>query len=173
MIKNSSFDFSYDYLRFDTTWLFEWDYEQITDDTIKFYPFTETGTNKTWRFKAEADENGKEKSDVTIKHDEFVWDSLEPWLEYHEDEVKQWDASHPNNPTRYLAPGSSFITITNSVETVIIDNVPPAFVSEEDKKKGHEKILAEIIVENFLKMEREIATQVQETQRVPNRKNPR
>ena len=44
---------------------------------------------------------------------------------------------------------------------------------EEDKKKGHEKILEEIIAENFLKMGKEIATQVQETQRVPNRINPR
>ena len=44
---------------------------------------------------------------------------------------------------------------------------------EEDKKKGHEKILEEIIVENFPKMEEEIATQVQETQRVPNRINPK
>ena len=44
---------------------------------------------------------------------------------------------------------------------------------EEDKKKGHEKIVEEIIVENFPKMGKEIATQVQETQRVPNRINPR
>ena len=44
---------------------------------------------------------------------------------------------------------------------------------EEDKKKGHEKILEEIIVENSPKMEKEIVTQVQETQRVPNRINPR
>ena len=44
---------------------------------------------------------------------------------------------------------------------------------EEDKKKGHEKILEEIIVENFPKMGKEIATQVQETQRVTNRINPR
>ena len=36
---------------------------------------------------------------------------------------------------------------------------------EEDKKKGHEKILEEITVENFPKMEKEIITQVQETQR--------
>ena len=43
---------------------------------------------------------------------------------------------------------------------------------EEDKKKGHEKIL-EIIDENFPKMGKEIVTQVQETQRVPNRINPR
>ena len=40
---------------------------------------------------------------------------------------------------------------------------------EEDKKKDHEKILQEIRVENFPKMGKEIATQVQETQRVPNR----
>ena len=34
---------------------------------------------------------------------------------------------------------------------------------EEDKKKGHEKILEEIIFENCPKMGKEIATQVQET----------
>ena len=44
---------------------------------------------------------------------------------------------------------------------------------EEDKKKDHEKILEEIIVENIPKMGKEIITQVQETQRVPNRINPR
>ena len=35
---------------------------------------------------------------------------------------------------------------------------------EEDKKKGHEKLLEEIIAENFPKMGKEIATQLQETQ---------
>ena len=44
---------------------------------------------------------------------------------------------------------------------------------EENKKKDHEKILEEIIVENFPKMGKEIITQVQETQRIPNRINPR
>ena len=46
-------------------------------------------------------------------------------------------------------------------------------VPEGGKKKGHVKILEEIIVENVPKMGKEIATQVQETQRVPNRINPR
>ena len=46
-------------------------------------------------------------------------------------------------------------------------------VPEDDKKKSHEKILEEKIVENFPKIGKEIATQVQETQRVPNRINPR
>ena len=44
---------------------------------------------------------------------------------------------------------------------------------EEDKKKDHEKILEEIIVENFPKMGKDIITQVQETHRVPIRINPR
>ena len=44
---------------------------------------------------------------------------------------------------------------------------------EKDKKKDHEKIHKEMIVENFPKMGKEIITQVQETQRVPNRINPR
>ena len=41
------------------------------------------------------------------------------------------------------------------------------------RQKGHEKILEEIIAENFPKMGKEIVTQVQETQRVPNRIKPR
>ena len=43
---------------------------------------------------------------------------------------------------------------------------------EEDKKKDHEKTLEKIIVENFLKMGKEIITQVQEIQRVPDKINP-
>ena len=46
-------------------------------------------------------------------------------------------------------------------------------LEEEDKNKDHEKILEQIIVENFPKMGKEITTQVQETQRIPNRINPR
>ena len=44
---------------------------------------------------------------------------------------------------------------------------------EEDKKKSHKKILEEIIVEKFPTLGKEIAIQVQETQRVLNRINPR
>ena len=58
-------------------------------------------------------------------------------------------------------------------DNVKCPNIRIIGVPEEDKKKGHEKILEEIIVENFPKMGKEIATQVQETQRVPNRINPR
>ena len=43
----------------------------------------------------------------------------------------------------------------------------------EEKKKGTEKIFEEIIVENFPNMGKEIATQVQEAQRVPGRIKPR
>ena len=52
-------------------------------------------------------------------------------------------------------------------------NIQIIGVPEEDKKKDHEKILEEAIVKNFPDMGKEIATQVQETQRVPNRINPR
>ena len=52
-------------------------------------------------------------------------------------------------------------------------NIQIIGVPEEDKKKGHEKIFEEIIAKNFPKMGKEIATQAQETQRVPNRINPR
>ena len=44
---------------------------------------------------------------------------------------------------------------------------------KKEKKKGYEKIFEEIIVENFLNMEKEIVNQVQKAQRVPYRINPR
>ena len=43
---------------------------------------------------------------------------------------------------------------------------------EEDKKKGHEKILKEIIAENFPQMGKEIVAWVQETQS-PNQDKPK
>ena len=52
-------------------------------------------------------------------------------------------------------------------------NIQIIGVPEEDKKKDHEIILEEIRVENFPKIRKEIITQVQETQRVPNKRNPR
>ena len=57
----------------------------------------------------------------------------------------------------------------NLWDNVECPNIQIIGVPEEDKKKGHEKVLEEITVENFPKMGKEIATQVQETQRVPNR----
>ena len=47
------------------------------------------------------------------------------------------------------------------------------FAEEEEEKKWTEKIFEEIIVKNFPNMGKEIATQVQEAQRVPYRINPR
>ena len=51
-------------------------------------------------------------------------------------------------------------------------NIQIIGLPEEDKKKT-EKILEEIIVENFTKMGKETITQVQESQRVPNSINPK
>ena len=63
--------------------------------------------------------------------------------------------------------------LRNLWDNVKRPNIQIIGVPEEDKKKDHEKILEEIILENFPKMGKEIVTQVQETQRVPKRINPR
>ena len=52
---------------------------------------------------------------------------------------------------------------------ILIIGVPEG----EEREKGPEKIFKEIIVENFPNTGKEIATQVQEAQRVPYRRNPR
>lgn len=126
MIKHSEFDFSYDYLRFDTTWKFEWDASNILADTRRFYPFTEEGNSRTWWFQ------GDKTNTVAIKnHDVTVWNPKDPWLEYEADNVEAWDTAYPENTTRYLSPGNSFIKLTNTIETVVIDNIPPDFVSDK------------------------------------------
>ena len=54
------------------------------------------------------------------------------------------------------------------------NNIRIIGVSEgEEREKGPQEIFEEIIVENFPNMGKEIATQVQEAQRVPYRINPR
>ena len=52
-------------------------------------------------------------------------------------------------------------------------NIQIIGVPEEEKKKGHEKIFEDIIVEIFPNTEKEKVSQVQEAQRVPYRINPR
>jgi len=44
---------------------------------------------------------------------------------------------------------------------------------KEEKTKGYEQILEEIIVKNFPNMEKELVNQIQEAQRVPYRINPK
>ena len=52
-------------------------------------------------------------------------------------------------------------------------NIQIIRISEEEIKKGTEKIFEEITVENFPNMGKEIVNQIQEAQRVPYRINPR
>ena len=54
--------------------------------------------------------------------------------------------------------------LRNLWDNVKHPNIRIIGVPEEDKKKDHDKILEEIIVENFPKVGKEIITQVQETQ---------
>ena len=58
-------------------------------------------------------------------------------------------------------------------DNIKLYNIRIIGVPEEDKKKDHKEILEVIIVEIFPKMGKEIITQVQETQRVPKRINPK
>ena len=58
-------------------------------------------------------------------------------------------------------------------DNIKCSNIQIIGVPEEEKKKEYEKISEEIIVENFPNMEKKVANQVQEAQRVPYRINAR
>ena len=57
-------------------------------------------------------------------------------------------------------------------DTMKRTNIRIIGVPEEEREKGPDKIFEVIIVKNFPNMGKEIATQVQEAQRVPGRINP-
>ena len=88
-----------------------------------------------------------------------------------EDRMVEINKAERKNEKRIKRNEDNLRDLWNNVKcpNIRIIGVP----EEEDKKKDHEKILQELIVENFPKMRKEIITQVQETQRVPNRINPR
>ena len=72
-----------------------------------------------------------------------------------------------------------FILLSHYLLPVFWDNIKHNNICSigvpegEEREKGPEKIFEEIIVENFPNMGHEIATQVQEAQRLPGRINPR
>ena len=85
-----------------------------------------------------------------------------------EDRMMEFTAAEQNKEKRMKRNGDS---LRDNIKrnNILIIGVPEG----EEREKGPEKIFEEIIVENFSDKGKEIATQVQEAQRVPYRKNPR
>ena len=88
-----------------------------------------------------------------------------------EDRMVEINEAERKKEKRIKRNGDNLRDLWDNVKCPNIRNI--GVPEEEDRKKDHEKILEEIIIENFLKMGKEIITQVQEAQRVPNRINPR
>jgi len=88
-----------------------------------------------------------------------------------EDTMEEINEAERKKKKRTKRNEDNFRDFWDNVKCPIIQNI--GVLDEEDKKKGHEKILEEVIVENFPKIGKEIATQLQENQRVPKRRNPR
>ena len=76
-----------------------------------------------------------------------------------------------NKVKRMKRTGDSFRDLWNNIKCTNIRIIGVS--EEEEKKKWYEKIFEEIIVENFPQMEKKIANQVQEPQKVPYTINPR
>ena len=87
-----------------------------------------------------------------------------------EDKMVEITAEEQNKVKRIIRIEDNLRDLWDNIKctNIRIVGVP----EEEEKKKDSEKILEEIIVENFPNMGREIVTQVQEAQRVPYRINP-
>ena len=88
-----------------------------------------------------------------------------------EDRIVEFTAVEQNKEKRMKRNEDSLRDLWDNIKcnNIRIIGVPEG----EEREKGHSKIFEEIIVENFPNMGKEIATQVQEVQRVPGRINPR
>ena len=88
-----------------------------------------------------------------------------------EDTMVEFTAAEENKEKRMKRNEDSLRDLWDNFKH---NNIRIIGVSEgEEREKGPEKISEEIILENFPNMGKEIATQVQEAQRVPYRINPR
>ena len=127
MLKHSETIINSSVRRQDTTWDYRWDFHNQDDqNTIFLRPEMQDGgdgNNTTWYFNGDANE--------LRRYDEYTWDPNHPVFEYHVQDPETWDEDHPYNKTRYLRPGdNNFIRITNTVQNVTIDPIPPSFVSD-------------------------------------------
>ena len=88
-----------------------------------------------------------------------------------EDRMVEFTAVEQNKEKRMKRNVDSLRDLWDNIKrnNIRIIGVPEG----EEREKGPEEIFEEIIVENFPNMGKEKATQVQETQRVPGRINPR
>ena len=95
----------------------------------------------------------------------------EEWLSDLEDKIVEITTAEQNKEKIMKRIEDSLRDLWDNIKrtNIRIIGVP----GEEEKKKGTEKILEEITVENFPNMGKEIVNQVQEAQRVPYRINPR
>ena len=95
----------------------------------------------------------------------------EEWISDPEDRMVEFTATEQNKEKRMKRNEDGLRDLWDNTKctNIRIIGVPEG----EEREKGPEKIFAEIIVKNFPDMGKEIATQVQEMQRVPGRMNPR
>ena len=95
----------------------------------------------------------------------------EEWISDLEHRMVEFTAAEQNKEKRMKRNEDNLRDLWENIKRNNIRII--GFPEGEEKEKGSEKIFEEIIVENFSNMGKEIATQVQEVQRVPYRINPR
>ena len=88
----------------------------------------------------------------------------EEWISDLEDRMVEFTAAEQIKVKRMKRNEDSLRDLWNNIKR---NHIHIIGVSGEEREKGSEKIFEEIIVENFPNMGKEIATQVQEAQRVP------
>ena len=88
-----------------------------------------------------------------------------------EDRMVEFTAAEQNKEKRMKRNEDSLRDLWYNIKCNNIRII--GFPEGQEREKGSEKIFEEIILKNFPNMGKEIATQVQEAQRVPYRINPR
>ena len=95
----------------------------------------------------------------------------EKWISDLEDKIMEIITTEQNKEKRLKRIEDSLRDLWDNIKCINIRII--GVPKEKEKKKGTEKIFAEIRVKKFPNMGKEIVKKVQEAHRVPYRKNPR
>ena len=116
--------------RQDTTWKYEWDVDNPEKEgTVFLNPVIYDKSNeKTWYFAPDED-TGANVNTLNVKSEKYSYKELDGTPRNHLD--TQWWGKF-NGETRYLRPYNSFLTLTTEVGNVIVDPIPPEFISDEE-----------------------------------------
>ena len=97
-------------------------------------------------------------------------DAAEDWISKMEDKVEKTTQKEQEKEKRLIKNKEGLRELQDSMKR---NNIHIIRIPEGEEEKGIENLFEKVMMENFPNLMREKVTQIQETQRVPSKRNPK